>query len=128
MRRSKKGGEKGERNEKGTPRDKNIQKNVSSALEMWRILENPNVKGPSRDIEAFYGEEVAKLAKKGKASIEELLRIQSSKKAKSAMRSFGRLHGGTGVGISTRELEMYDATLKLYVKAWGEEDEKWPDE
>ena len=127
----KKGGKKGEKTgcqKPKTPGGKDLFKNVKSALEMWRILENANIRGPTRDIESFFGEEVVNLAKKGKSFLEEVTRIQSFKKAKSAMRSFERLQGGPGTGIFSHEKELYDATLKLYQTAWGEVEDKWPDE
>ena len=129
-----KGGKKGEKSggkEQKTSAGKNLQKNVGSALEMWRIMENAQIRGPARDIEGYFGIEVTNLAKRGKAFLEEVTRIQSFKKAKSAMRSFERLHGGSGIGIFAREKEMYDATLEMYKQAWGEaerDEDKWPDE
>ena len=89
-------------------------------------MENANIKGPVGDLETFYGEKVTSLAKRGKSFLEELTRIQSFKKAKSAMRSFGRLNGGTGVGIFARERELYDASLKQYKKSWTDTDDEWP--
>ena len=69
-------------------------------------MENARLRGPARDIEKFYGEDVTNLARKGKAFLEEVTRIQSFKKAKSAMRSSERLHGGPGIGIFSRERDV----------------------
>ena len=128
----KKGGKKGEKaggKEQKMSVGKDLQKNAKSALEMWRIMENATIKGPARDIEGFYGEEeVTNLAKKGESFLEEATRIQSFKKAKSAMRSFERLNGVSGIGIFSRGGELYDATLKLYREAWGELEDKWPED
>ena len=125
------GGKKGQRKGKGGKptqgkKEENqdtltsgLGENVKKALEMWRIMENPTIKGPVRDLGDLYGENATQLARGGKSFMCEMSRTQSFKKAKSAMRSFGRLHGRSGVGIFDRGNDLYGKSSDQYKKAWG---------
>ena len=113
-------GRKGKRKVRGQPKERagNVdgQWVTREGEESFGNLEDygkPKGERACGDLEMFYGEDVGKLAQKGNSFLGELTRTQSFKKAKSAMGSFGRLRGGTGVGIS-QEREFYDASPLQY--------------
>ena len=57
-----------------------MRENVRRALEMWRVIQNPQVEGPVKDAESFYGQDVVCLAEKGVSSLEELHRMKIYKR------------------------------------------------
>ena len=84
-----------------------VGENVNKDLEMRRIMRDPTIKGPVGDLEdsPSWGD-ATKLALKGKSFIRETPRTQSFEKARTAILSLGRLHGGSGVGICARRNDL----------------------